>query len=117
MTERESFDSFDAARARFPLPQENLPRIHEFLGTRDYSEFYIPPSGGYIGAIPRAGGNRDVIAPGYIEYWQEDGSQTWIELPLNWIHEGGYTRNTRRDTTEYCPECGMAMPTGKCEYC
>src|ERR1700709_2883632 len=112
MTERQSFASFDAALARFPLPAENLPQIREFLDGREYSEFYIPPSGGYIGAIPRGGKHRHVFAPGFIAYRLEDGTKTWIELPVNWIHEGGYTQDKRADSTAFCEVCGIAMPTG-----
>jgi hypothetical protein len=118
-TGRTSFPTFAEALADFPLPLENMPQIHDFLATRDYQEFYIPPSRPYIGMVPRGGGKADFLHYGYIGYRDTNGRRIWIDLPVNKLRDGGGTRQTRREAAvKYCPTCGLAMPaSGQCSYC
>ncbi|WP_402844514.1 hypothetical protein [Microbacterium sp. GXS0129] len=142
----DTFPTFDAALARFPIPVENLPVIREFLVNRNYREFFIPASRAYIGAKPRSGKPPHQIGRGYIAYREEDGRPRGIELPvrvsavveaLSPIRGGASsTRSTeprapraaaepraprvakveRQDA--FCPTCFMVLPaTGVCANC
>lgn len=143
----ETFPTFDAALARFPIPVENLPAVREFLVNRNYREFFIPASRAYIGAKPRSGKPPHLIGRGYIAYREEDGRPRGIELPVRESApvtalapiRGGGSSSSRateprvpRAAAEsraprvakveredaFCPTCFMVLPaTGICANC
>lgn len=121
---RWTFDAFEAALNAFHLAVENIGPAREFVSSRDFVTFYLPPSRQYIAMIPR-GGSRPTawVNKGYVWFKNDDGTQEGIAFPYNKLRDGG--RNSRQRRGEeaerrICPTpgCGMVLPpNGICEYC
>lgn len=121
---RLTFDALEAALNAFQLAVENIAPAREFVSSRDFTTFYLPPSRQYIAMIPR-GGSRPTawINKGFIDYQDLDGSSGTVILPQNGVRDGGRTSRLRqREEADrrICPTpgCGMVLPpNGICDYC
>ncbi|PRB14771.1 hypothetical protein [Microbacterium sp. MYb62] len=121
---RLTFDSFEAALNAFRLAVENINAARDFVASRNFVTFYLPPSRQYIAMIPR-GGSRPTawINKGYVWFKNDDGTQDGIAFPYNKLRDGGRnSRQRRREEAErrICPTpgCGMVLPpNGVCDYC
>ena len=116
---RRTFATFDEALNHYRIPVENLPRVREFLADRSYVEFYIPKSGSYIAAVPEDGANKAFIHSGYIWHRVAKGLGEMVELPVNSLRDGGYSRSARRDRPkDLCSVHFTELPaSGICPYC
>lgn len=122
--ERLTFDSFEAALNAFHLAVENINAARDFVSSREFVSFYLPPSRQYIAMVPR-GGSRPTawINKGYVWFKNDDGTQDGIAFPYNKLRDGGRnSRQRRREEAErrICPTpgCGMVLPpNGICDYC
>lgn len=116
---RRTFATFDEALKHYRIPFENLPLVREFLSSRRFSEFYIPRSGSYIGALHEDGIKNAFIHSGYIWHRLAKGTEEGIALPVNRLREGGNSRATKRDQPkELCRTHFTELPaSGVCPYC
>lgn len=121
---RLTFDSFEAALNAFHLAVENITAARDFVSSRDFVSFYLPPSRQYIAMIP-SGGTRPSawVNKGYVWFKNDDGTQEGRAFPYNRLRDGGRnSRQRRREEAErrvcLTPGCGMVLPSsGVCDYC
>jgi hypothetical protein len=121
---RLTFASFELAMDAFQLAVANMAAAREFVASRDFASFYLPPSRSYIAMTP-PGGERPTawINKGYVWFRNEDGTQEGIAFPENKLRDGGRnSRQRRREEAErrICPTpgCGMIRSArGVCDYC
>lgn len=120
---RLSFDSFEAALKEFRVPVENLTPVRDFVMSRDFVSFFIPPSKPYIAMVAKGDTRATAwVHVGYIWFRNADGTQEGIALPYNRLRSGGGSRSRARiEAAEHecsTPGCGMQLPkSGICEYC
>lgn len=115
---RRTFATFEAALREFHIPFENLPVVRDHLSQFEFSEAYIPRSGGYIAMVPADGGLVHYINSGSIYYRRADGTGELIPLPVNQLGKSGYSRSRSNErATEVCPECWLELPaSGVCPH-
>lgn len=139
--DRRRFRTLDEALAHFPVPQENLPIIRDFVAVREYAEFHIPASRAYIGMKPRSGQPAHYVSTGQIVYREVDGRLRSIQLPVASFPRSVRPAATLKSTApraprasaavratpapkpverveSFCPECFLVLPaTGICANC
>jgi hypothetical protein len=116
---RQVYDSVDDALLTYPWwPEENLVFIREKIANLDVTEVYTPPERSYIALRLKGVATIVTLNFGFIAGLRnEDGKEYWIELPVNRIHDGGYTRNAEAQD-DPCPNCGILLPaSGLCGNC
>ncbi|MGO2747002.1 hypothetical protein [Microbacterium sp.] len=118
---RLTFDSFEPAMDAFRLSVENITAARDFVASKDFETFYLPPSRTYIAMIPR-GGERPTawINKGYVWFRNDDGTQEGVAFPYNKLRDGGRnSRQRKREEAERpCPTCGMILSvSGVCNIC
>lgn len=119
MSDREVFSTVDAALRAFSWwPEENRGKIHETIADLDIRLIYTPPGRSYIGLVIEGADTIVSLHSGFIAGLRdESGKKYWIELPVNRIHDGGYTQNGEPEI-DPCPECGILLPkSGLCGNC
>lgn len=121
---RLTFDSFEPAVHEFRLSVANIAAARDFVASRDFESFYLPPSRTYIAMIPRGGGRPTAwINKGFVWFRNDDGTQEGIAFPENKLRDGGRnSRQRRREEAEkrICPTpgCGMVLSaSGVCDIC
>ena len=119
MAERQTYPTIEAALRTYPWwPEANLEMIRGKTRDLDIAEIYTPAGRSYIGL--RVKGWDTIVAINFGFIWglrDATGKKYWIELPINRIHDGGYTQN-RDEQIDPCPNCGILLPkSGLCDNC
>jgi hypothetical protein len=114
---RQEYPSVDAALRTFSWwPEVNLSVIRDNVADLDIKTIYTPPGRSYIGLV--VNGASSIVAINFGFIWglrDEEGKKYWVPLPINRIHDGGYTQGTSSDP-DPCPNCGILLPaSGLCD--
>jgi hypothetical protein len=116
---RDDFDSFDAALEALPVPVAHRPVMREIAEGLDKTRIWIPSSRSYVAVSPGPG--HEVSAyfnKGFVDLHQDGGGYKRVLMAGFSGKQTSSFAHAPDAAPASCPSCYMQLPaTGRCDAC